>query len=240
MDATPRKAGWFSRCGAGLKVAVASALLAGTVLVSAMSLKAEAAAGDKALTVLNVHTNQQATVVFKRGGRYDAAGLKQLNYLLRDWRKDQPTNMDPRLFDLIWEVYKQSGSRQPIHVVCGYRSPSTNAMLRSRSRGVAQHSQHMLGKAMDFFLPDVPLAKVREIGLRMQVGGVGFYPTSGSPFVHMDTGSVRSWPKMSRAQLARIFPDGKTLHIPSDGKPLPGYNQALAAYKARKAGSAIR
>jgi len=219
-----------------LKVAVASAFLAGTILLSSASRDAEAAPGDRALNVLNVHTNQQATVVYKRGGRYDPAGLKQLNYLMRDWRRNEPTNMDPKLYDLIWEVYKQSGSRQPIHVVCGYRSPATNGMLRSRSRGVAKQSQHMLGKAMDFYFPDVPLPKLRAIGLRMQVGGVGFYPTSGSPFVHMDTGSVRHWPKMTREQLVRVFPDGKTLHVPSDGKPLPGYEQALAAYKARKAG----
>src|SRR5690606_4056757 len=91
------------------------------------------------------------------------------------------------------------------------------------------------GKAMDFFIPGVPLAKLRAVGLRMQVGGVGFYPTSGSPFVHLDTGSVRHWPKMSRQQLLAVFPNGGTLHIPSDGKPLPGYAQALAAYKVRKA-----
>ena len=89
---------------------------------------------------------------------------------------------------------------------------------------------------MDFFIPDVPLAKLREIGLRMQIGGVGFYPTSGSPFVHMDTGSVRHWPRMTRQQLVRVFPNGNTLHVPSDGKPLPGYAEALAAYKARKSG----
>ena len=70
-------------------------------------------------------------------------------------------------------------------------------MLRRRSKGVAKNSQHMRGKAMDFFIPGVPLAKLRAIGLRMQVGGVGFYPTSGSPFVHMDTGSVRHWPRMT-------------------------------------------
>ncbi|MBN9016632.1 MAG: DUF882 domain-containing protein [Rhizobiales bacterium] len=232
-----RNGSWFRRCRAGLKVAVASALLAGTVLLSTAVDNAEAAAGDRAITLLNVHTNEQATVVFKRGNRYDQAGLKKLNYLLRDWRKNQPTNMDPHLFDLIWEVYRQSGSRQPIHVVCGFRSPTTNEMLRTRSRytGVAKHSQHMLGKAMDFYIPDVALPKLRAIGLRMQVGGVGFYPTSGSPFVHMDTGSVRHWPKMTREQLVRVFPDGKTLHIPSDGRPLPGYEQALAEYKARKA-----
>ena len=118
--------------------------------------------------------------------------------------------MDPQLFDLIWAGLSGSrGSNDYIHVVCGYRSPETNAMLRRRSSGVAKNSQHMLGKAMDFFIPDVPLAKLRAIGLRMQVGGVGFYPTSGSPFVHMDTGSVRMWPRMTRQQLVAVFPNGK-------------------------------
>ncbi len=159
--------------------------------------------------------------------------------LLRDWRRDEPTKMDPHLLDLIWEVYQQSGSKDYIHVVCGYRSPATNNMLRHRGRGVAKFSQHMLGKAMDFFLPDVKLATLREIGLKMQNGGVGYYPTSGSPFVHMDTGNVRHWPRMSRQELARVFPDGKTLHIPADGKPLPGYEQAIAAYEARRGGKAV-
>ena len=147
--------------------------------------------------------------------------------------------MDPHLFDLLWQVYQESGSSQPIHIVCGYRSPETNAMLRRRSSGVAQNSQHMLGKAMDFFIPGVPLAKLRAIGLRMQVGGVGYYPSSGSPFVHMDTGSVRMWPRMTRQQLVQVFPNGKTLYVPTDGKPLPGYDQALAAYKARNGKPAI-
>jgi uncharacterized protein YcbK (DUF882 family) len=78
--------------------------------------------------------------------------VKQLNNFLRDWRRNEPTKMDPQLFDLIWTVYQQSGSRQPIHVVSGYRSPDHQRhALRSRSRGVAQKSQHMLGKAMDFY-----------------------------------------------------------------------------------------
>ena len=145
--------------------------------------------------------------------------------------------MDPQLFDLLWEVYRQSGSDQPIDVVCGYRSPETNGMLRRRSKAVAQNSQHMQGKAIDFFIPGVPLAKLRAIGLRLQAGGVGFYPTSGSPFVHMDTGSVRHWPRMTRQQLVAVFPNGHTLHVPTDGKPLPGYAEALADYKARKASS---
>lgn len=193
-----------------------------------------ASADNRSLRVLNLHTREKAEIVFKRNGRYDQDGLKKLNYILRDWRKNEPTRMDPRLFDLIWEAYRQSGSREYINVVCGYRSPATNSMLRSRSKGVAKKSQHMLGRAMDFFIPGVPLKKLRAIGLTMQGGGVGYYPTSGSPFVHLDVGNVRHWPKMSRKELIALFPNGKTLHVPSDGKPLPGFDQALASYQARK------
>jgi hypothetical protein len=93
---------------------------------------------------------------------------------------------------------------------------------------VAQTSQHTEGHAMDFFIPGVPLEKLRTVGLRLQRGGVGFYPTSGSPFVHLDTGSVRHWPRMTHDQLAKVFPDGRTVHVPSDGVPLPGFALALA------------
>ena len=92
----------------------------------------------------------------------------------------------------------------------------------------------MLGKAMDFYIPGVSLKKLRNIGLRMQAGGVGYYPRSGSPFVHMDVGNVRHWPRMSRRELVAVFPSGKTLHVPSDGKPLPGFEQAVASYKSRQ------
>ncbi|MCB1486717.1 MAG: DUF882 domain-containing protein [Bauldia sp.] len=194
-----------------------------------------ASAEDRALYLYNAHTKERATIVFKRDGVYDPAGIAQLNRFLRDWRKNQTIKMDPHLFDLVWEVYQKTGTSNPITVICGYRSPQTNAMLRSRSSGVAQNSQHTKGKAMDFYIPGVDLAKLRAIGLQMQAGGVGFYPSSGSPFVHMDTGSVRHWPRMSRSQLVKVFPNGKTLHVPSDGKPLPGYAEALAAYKARQA-----
>lgn len=193
-----------------------------------------AEAETRSLSFLNTHTQERATIVFKRNGQFDPEGLQELNRMLRDWRRNESTKMDPQLFDLVWEVYRDSGSSQPIHIVSGYRSPATNNALRSRSRGVAKFSQHMLGRAMDFFLPDVPLDRLRAIGMKKQVGGVGFYPTSGSPFVHMDTGSVRAWPRMSREQLARLFPDGKTAHLPADGAPLPRYEEALAEVQARK------
>jgi hypothetical protein len=137
---------------------------------------------------------------------------------------------------LIWEVSHEAGAKEPIQVVCGYRSPQTNAMLRHRSRGVAQYSQHTVGRAMDFYIPGVSLEQLRFAGLRLQRGGVGFYPTSGSPFVHLDTGSVRHWPRMTHDQLVRVFPDGKTVHVPSDGRPLAHYAQALT--EVRRRGSA--
>lgn len=205
--------------------------------VVALGLAASGARADtRSLKLYFLHTGEKAEITFEKDGKYLPGGLEKLNRFLRDWRRNEPTKMDPHLFDLIWEVYQKSGSRDYIHVVSGYRSPATNAMLRKRTRGVAKHSQHMLGRAMDFFLPDVPLAKLRRIGLQLQEGGVGYYPTSGSPFVHMDVGSVRHWPRMSRKELLAIFPQGRTLHIPTDGKPLPGYDIALANYQKRMAG----
>ncbi|MBW0004270.1 MAG: DUF882 domain-containing protein [Hyphomicrobiales bacterium] len=194
-----------------------------------ISLEGADANGDtRTISIFNVHTNENATVTFKRNGVYDADGLKQLSWVLRDWRRDEPTSMSPRLFDILWEVHQESGSQEAFHAVSGYRAPETNAMLRRSSHLVAEHSQHMLGKAMDSYLPDVPIERMREIAMHMQRGGVGYYPTSGSPFVHIDAGSVRSWPRMTRDQLARLFPDGKTVHLPADGHPLPGYEEAKA------------
>ncbi len=194
-----------------------------------------ASAETRSLRLYHLHTREKAEIVYKRNGRYDPEGLKKINYILRDWRRNEPIKMDPRLLDLVWEAYRASGANSYIQVICGYRAPATNSMLRSRSKGVAQKSQHMLGKAMDFYIPGVPLKKLRDIGLKMQGGGVGYYPTSGSPFVHLDVGNVRHWPGISRQELARVFPNGKTLHVPSDGRPLPGYEQAVASYKSRKA-----
>jgi uncharacterized protein YcbK (DUF882 family) len=199
------------------------------LLFGSRALQTAIAEGDtRTLSLHHIHTDEDITVTFKRDGRYDEAALEKLNWFLRDWRRQQQTRMDPHLIDLVWEVHRETGSKEPIWVVCGYRSPETNAMLRRRSGGVARFSQHMLGHAMDFYIPGVPLEQLRVIGLRLQRGGIGFYPTSGSPFVHMDTGSVRHWPRMTHEQLVRVFPDGRTVHIPSDGRPLAGYALALA------------
>ncbi|WP_419247693.1 DUF882 domain-containing protein [Roseibium aggregatum] len=195
-----------------------------------------AQAETRTLKLYNTHTKERVSVTFKKNGRYLPQGLREANRFLRDWRRNEIIKMDPELLDLVWEVYQKVGARDHIHVVSSYRSPATNNMLRKRSSGVAKNSQHTLGKAMDFYIPGVNLAKLRATGLKKQIGGVGYYPRSGSPFVHMDTGRVRHWPRMSRSQLAKVFPDGKTLHIPSDGKPLSGYKIALAQAKAGKLG----
>ncbi len=199
------------------------------VLATSMAASAE----TRSLKLYFIHTKERAEIVYKRNGRYDQAGLKKLNRFLRDWRRNEPTKMDPRLFDLIWEVYQRTNARDYIHVVSAYRSPATNDMLRRTRGGQAKKSQHMLGTAMDFYIPGVKLSKLRDVGMKLQGGGVGYYPKSGSPFIHLDVASVRAWPRMSRQELSRLFPDGKTLHLPPDGKPLPGYKLAMAEYKAR-------
>lgn len=211
-------------------------LLAGFMLAitSMVAFAPAAQAETRTLKLYFIHTKERAEITYKRNGRYLSSGLKEINRFLRDWRQNEPTNMDPQLLDLLWEVYRASGARDYIHVVSAYRSPKTNAMLRKRSSGVAKKSQHMLGKAIDFYIPGVKLSTVRNLGLKYSVGGVGYYPRSGSPFVHLDVGNVRHWPRMSRKELASVFPDGKTVHVPSDGKPLPGYKQALADLERRK------
>ncbi len=211
-------------------------IAAGLMLAFALLLGAGQAANaeTRTLKLYFLHTKERAEIAYKRNGRYLKDGLNQINHILRDWRRNEPTQINPVLLDVLWAVYQESGSNDYFHVVSAYRSPKTNAMLRSKSSGVAKNSQHTKGNAVDFYLPDVNLSKLRAIGLKLQAGGVGYYPRSGSPFVHLDVGSVRHWPRMSHKELVALFPEGKTLHVPSNGKPLPGYEQAKASYEQRR------
>jgi uncharacterized protein YcbK (DUF882 family) len=220
-------------------MALRTCLLLGCTMPTWSLSAASAAAEDRALKLYFIHTGERAVITFKRDGVYDQNGLNQLNRFLRDWRRNETIKMDPLLFDIVWEMYRRSGAADYVNVVSGYRSPNTNAMLRSRSSGVAKESQHTRGKAIDFFIPGVKLATLRGLGMQMQGGGVGYYPTSGSPFVHIDVGRVRAWPRMSRQELVRLFPNGRTLHIPTDGRPLPGYEIAVAEYKRRGSVSTV-
>jgi uncharacterized protein YcbK (DUF882 family) len=224
----PSTAARLSRTGAVTVLATALILLGNRGLESAI------ANGDtRTLTMHHIHTEEDITITYKRDGRYDEDALKQLDHFLRDWRKEEEIHMDPRLLDVVWEVSREVSGDKTIHVVCGYRSPATNEMLRRRSSGVARFSQHTLGKAMDFYVPGASLEELRYAGLRLQRGGVGFYPTSGSPFIHLDVGPVRHWPCMSHEELARVFPSGRTVHVAADGRPLAGYAQALADIEKR-------
>ena len=202
-------------------------------MIVSFTFAAPASAQTRSLKLYFIHTKERAEITYMRNGRYDQRGLQEINNFLRDWRRNEPAKMDPKLLDVVWQVYQSVGARDYIHVVSAYRSPATNNMLRGRSSGVAENSQHTRGKAMDFYIPGVPLAKLRAAAFKIEGGGVGYYPKSGSPFVHLDVGNVRSWPRMSRKELVALFPDGRTIHVPSDGKPLPGYQQAMAAYKQR-------
>ncbi len=230
----PRSAGPVSLPRAGWCVGLATLLL----IAGANSVHNATADNDtRTLSFHHTHSDEDLTVTFKRNGRYDEDALKALNHYLRDWRSQDETTMDRRLFDIIWEVYRDVDGKQPIQIISAYRSPATNAMLRRRSSGVARFSQHMQGHAMDFFIPGVPLEQIRFAGLRLQRGGVGFYPTSGSPFVHLDVGNIRYWPRMSRDQLVKVFPDQRTVYLPADGKPLSGYDLAMADIEKRGDGS---
>ena len=117
--------------------------------------------------------------------------LDAINHFLRDFRTGDEMTMDPSLLDLLHTVYGRTGSSGHFEIISAYRSPKTNEMLRGRSNGVAKRSQHLLGKAIDVRLTDVPIDKIRKVAYELGVGGVGFYRKSD--FVHLDTGRFRTW-----------------------------------------------
>ena len=143
---------------AGYQIGLTSLLL----LAGAGSVHDATALNEtRTLSFHHTHSDEDLTVTFKRDGRYDEEALKKLNYFLRDWRSQDQTTMDRHLFDILWEVYRDVDGKKPIQIISSYRSPATNAMLRRRSSGVARFSQHMLGHAMDFYIPDIPLEQIR-------------------------------------------------------------------------------
>jgi uncharacterized protein YcbK (DUF882 family) len=205
---------FLSRISAVLGLAFAAALTCG---VSALRADFNT---ERRIQIFNIHTEESIDIVYKKDGEFIPEALDKLNYFLRDWRKNQVTKMDPHVIDLVWEVHEELGSKVPIHLICGYRTADTNEALRHAGGGQAQHSQHILGKAMDVTFPDIPVQQLRYAGLVREAGGVGYYPTSGVPFVHIDTGTVRMWPRMARNELALLFPSGHSKYTPEDGRPI--------------------
>jgi uncharacterized protein YcbK (DUF882 family) len=170
--------------------------LGAAALALASPLKGALAAlpqsGTRALSLVSTHTNEHVTATYWRDGVYDKGALKDLNYVLRDFRTGDIAAMDRHLLDLLAELHHRTGSRKPFQIISGYRSPKTNAMLASASGGgVAKRSLHMDAKAMDIRLSDVALSDLRQAALGMKAGGVGYYKKSD--FVHVDTGRVRQW-----------------------------------------------
>jgi uncharacterized protein YcbK (DUF882 family) len=197
-----RVAGVASQVKHGLLGGGIACALGASVLVSA---SASASAEERTLSMYFTHTKESLTVTYKRNGRYDPAAIKKINWFLRDWRRNEPTKMSLETVDLLWELHADLGSKKPVHIISGYRSPRTNAMLKRIGRKVARKSQHMRGNAIDFYFPDVPVEKIMGSALVRKVGGVGYYPRSGKyGFVHIDNGNVRHWPRMSSSRYARI------------------------------------
>jgi uncharacterized protein YcbK (DUF882 family) len=195
------------------KAMVATTIVASLVVGDMALLGSPLIAGGETrnIQLYHIHTGESISVTYMKDGRYVPSAMKQINYLLRDWRKKSTITIDPRSIDLVWELHEDLGSHRPIHIVCGYRSPKTNAFLKRIGRNVAKHSQHMGGKAIDFYFPDVPTIKIRNSALVRKVGGVGYYRSAGGPtgFLHVDSGHVRHWgPAISNSQMAQIFRDG--------------------------------
>jgi uncharacterized protein YcbK (DUF882 family) len=146
---------------------------------------------ERKLSFLNIHTGERVGTVYWQNGRYLPEGLAEIDWVLRDFRTDDVKAIDTRLLDLLHAVRNRLGRNGALHVISGYRSPATNAMLAARSNGVAKNSYHMRGMAIDIRVPGCSLTALRDCGLDLARGGVGFYPKSN--FVHLDTGPVRSW-----------------------------------------------
>ena len=148
-------------------------------------------AQPKWVAVHNLHTAEKLEAVYWENGAYVPDALEALNKVLRDHRTGQETTMHVELFDLMSDIHRKTETRQPFQVISGYRSPASNALLSERSGEVAKHSLHMDGKAMDIYLEDVALDRLRLAALDIKRGGVGYYPESR--FVHVDVGRVRHW-----------------------------------------------
>jgi uncharacterized protein YcbK (DUF882 family) len=154
-------------------------------------VRAQGLPGVRRAMLHNLHTGDTFNEVFYANGRYMPDALAEAMRVLRDWRNGEEHPMDPRLFDTLHEISTRLDTSSAFQVISGYRSPSTNAMLHSRSSGVAEHSQHMLGKACDIRIEGVALRNLRNAALDVSAGGVGYYPVSN--FVHVDVARVRQW-----------------------------------------------
>ena len=146
--------------------------------------------GARWLNLYSLNTGERLKVAYWMDGNYINSSLEEINYILRDYRSGQIAPIDTRLLDLLYLITQLSG-KEEIIVISGYRSPSTNAYLHRKKKGVAQNSYHTLGRAIDIRIEGMPLQALRDLAIGLRAGGVGYYPSSG--FVHLDTGPFRCW-----------------------------------------------
>ncbi len=146
---------------------------------------------SKTLSFYHIHTGERLEITYAVGDVYLDQAIEVVNHYLRDFRDGEETAFDPALLDFLFDLRAHFGGTGTYQVISAYRSPATNEMLRSKSSGVARHSQHLLGKAIDVRLDGVDLLSLRDKALEMRRGGVGYYKQSN--FVHVDTGRVRQW-----------------------------------------------
>ena len=147
--------------------------------------------GTRSLAFEHTHTGETLSTVYFEGGTYVPSALESINVLLRDFRTETVYPIEPQLLDRLYTLQASIGNDTAFQVICGYRSPQTNNMLRARSSGVAEHSLHMQGRAIDIRLPGVDTAQLAVLARRAVAGGVGYYRVSD--FVHVDTGALRHW-----------------------------------------------
>jgi uncharacterized protein YcbK (DUF882 family) len=154
-------------------------------------LASPVAPNERILRLYNTHTGESLRSVFWAEGQFIPEALQDINKLLRDHRNNKIAPIDPQLLVLLDRISAQYDSHPTVHIISGYRSPESNAMLHENTNGVAKHSLHMDGKAIDVRIPGQNLAKLHRIAMEAKAGGVGYYPDS--EFVHMDVGRVRYW-----------------------------------------------
>ncbi|NIF20676.1 YcbK family protein [Candidatus Pantoea multigeneris] len=173
------------------KLLLCAGAASGLALLPASAMASLSTSRPRVLTLNNLHTGETLKTEFFNGQTYDKSELTRLNHFFRDYRANQVKNIDPHLFDQLYLLQAMLETRKPVSLVSGYRTLATNNMLRESGPGVAKHSYHTKGQAMDFHIDGIALANVRKAALSMRSGGVGYYPRSN--FVHIDTGPVRHW-----------------------------------------------
>jgi uncharacterized protein YcbK (DUF882 family) len=175
-----------------LRLAGGALVAAGTAsLVAPNAFATAPAQGVRTLALLNTHTGDRFGAAYWEQGNYVPDAIAAIKHVMRDYRNNEVHDIDPRLLDELSRLNGLVGAAAPYQIISGYRSPATNAMLHANSDGVASHSLHMEGKAIDIRMAGVDLSRLHDAALSMQSGGVGFYPASD--FIHVDTGRVRRW-----------------------------------------------